>query len=225
MASYNVNPSPGGGSGVFGSVPGPISLPQPYQDFGQVLPGTQSLQTGGASDVLSELEGQLSPETLASIQNQGAGWGVMSGMPGSGVQRNHNLYQAAMTSMQQQQTGAKNYGGLVGPSSRYLTVAPSTEAEIAETNALNAAAPNPTLSGLTNIASMIGGMGFNYALNNFKQGGTSYQYEGPSDTTGYNEEGMVNPNMLQVSGGVETMPGGFTADDLGNFVENFDPNQ
>lgn len=186
--AYNVNPKPQSGSGPFGSVPGPVSLPQPYQAFGQVFPGTQAIQTKGASDVLNQLDGQLSPETLASIQNEGAAWGVESGMgTGSGVQNNRNLYTAAMDSMNEQNQGAQQYGNLVGNSSKYLTVAPSTEAQIAEFNAVNAAAPNPTLAGLTNIGAHVAGLGFGYGINQLNGG----------QSTGMGANEMTNPTFDQ----------------------------
>jgi len=171
---YNASPQPTSGNGVFGSVPNAVALPQPYQAFGQVFPGTQSNQTAASSDILHELSGQLSPETLASIQNQDAAWGVASGMPGSGVEQNKELLDVANASQAQQQQGASNYKGIVSPSSQYFTVAPSVEAEIAEANAVANAAPNPTLAGLTNIGSHIAGLGLGYAMNNLG-GGNLYQ--------------------------------------------------
>lgn len=190
--AYNANPSPQSGSGPFGSVPGAIPIPQPYQNVGHVFPQLQAVQGASGSDILGELEGQLSPETLQTIQNQGAAFGVNSGMgPGSGVQNHFDLMSAANASQGLQQGGIQNYGRIVGPSAQYLTVAPSVEAQIAEDNAINAAAPNPTLAGLANIGSYIGGLGWSYALNQARGGGTSgvsYGYAG-----GPPPAGEVNP--------------------------------
>lgn len=214
MATYNVNPTPGSGSGAFGSVPGAVALPKPYQNFGQVFPGLQGTSTAASSGVLNELEGQLSPDTLASIQNQGAAWGVASGMPGSGVQHNLELLNAATASQGQQAQGLKNYQSVVSPESRYLTVAPSTEAEIAETNAINAAAPNPTLAGLTNIGSAIAGLGFRYAIGNNNNANPSVTGEpGQSYDTlpGYNADTGVYTNPDTALAGYAENPDAFTS--------------
>lgn len=163
---YNVNPKPQSGSGIFGSVAGPVAIPQPYQNFGQVFPNTQGVTTGVSNEIVDELSGKLDPSTLAQIQNEGAAFGIQSGMPGSGLVNNFDLNAVEQASTAQQQQGQKNYQSTIGPESRYLTVAPSTAAEIAETNAINSALPNPTAAGLANIGSKIAGMGFGYSLNN-----------------------------------------------------------
>lgn len=156
---------------MFGAVPGPISIGQPYQAFGKTFPNTQGITTGVSNEIVDELSGKLDPSTLAQIQNEGAAFGIQSGMPGSGLVNNFDLNQVAQTSMAQQNQGAQNYQSTIGPESRYLTVAPSTAAEIAETNAISSALPNPTAAGLANIGSKIAGMGFGYSLNNLANSG------------------------------------------------------
>jgi hypothetical protein len=205
-AVYPINPRPQSGSGVFGAVPGPISLPQPFQAFGKALPNTPAIAGGASSDIVNELSGQLSPDTLATIQNNGAAWGVDEGIPGSGLQQNYDLNAAAQASMAQQQQGQKNYQATVGPTSRYLTVAPSTEAELAQINAINAASPNPTQAGLVNIGSHIAGLGFGYALNDLTggSGGSSVSY---SDfPTNPSTDMNFDPNAGGAAEGV-TVPG------------------
>lgn len=170
---YNFNPGTQSGSGVFGSVPGIIAAPQPYEAFGKIFPNTQGITTGVSNEIVDELSGKLDPSTLAQIQNEGAAFGIASGMPGSGLVDNFDLNAVAHASMAEQQQGQKNYQSTIGPESRYLTVSPSTGAEIAETNAINSALPNPTAAGLANIGSKIAGMGFGYSLNNLGGQGSS----------------------------------------------------
>jgi hypothetical protein len=184
IPGYQVNPGATSGSGLFGSVPGPISLPQPLQNVSAAFPGTAGATAGTSADILQELSGKLSPDTLASIQNQGAAFGIQIGMPGSGLEQNYDLNAAAQASMGLQKQGASNYNSTVSPESRYLTVAPSTAAELAMVNATNAAAPNPTAAGLTNIGSYIGGLGFTYALNNMNGGGSG-GYGNSPDSVSY----------------------------------------
>jgi hypothetical protein len=188
-APFTINPRTQPGSGVFGSVPGPVGLPQPYNDVGKVLPGLQPVAGGVSNDVLSELSGQLSPETLASIKDQGAAFGIQSGMPGSGVVNNYDLALAGQTSMAQQQQGQTAYGSVVGPESRYLTVSPSTEVELAEVNALNAAKGNPTETGLSNIGAYIGGLGFSYAIGG---GGSGVGASGGAGGVSYDNPELSN---------------------------------
>lgn len=181
--AFNVNPSPGSGSGVFGSVPGPISLPNPYQDVGKVYPALPQTQNAVSSDILKELQGNLSPDTLATIQNQGAAWGVSMGMPGSGVNQSYDLESVAQASQAQQAQGAKAYQQTVPNTSQYLTVNPNTEAEIAMTNSINQAKPNPTEAGLAGIGSQIAGLGWGYAMNNGAGGNGTTDSQGNSIET------------------------------------------
>ena len=149
--SYNANPSPQGGTSAFGMVPGNIPLPNPAADLGNQypnLPGTNSAVSG---DILSKLGGQLSPATIQQLQNASATYGVQNGMPGSNaipgsLPYSMNLESLGLNSEAQQQQGIQDYNSTIPTVSGTQTVAPALQANIAETNALNAAAPNPAAS-------------------------------------------------------------------------------
>jgi hypothetical protein len=189
-------PTPTSGTGIFGQVPGALPTPNPFASVAAAFPATQQAQQQGASNILSELEGQLSPQTLATIQNQGAAWGVQSGMPGSGVQTNWDLAKAAQVSQGEQQTGLQQYNSMAGNSSQYLTVNPALESDIQQINAIDAASPNPAEAGMINMLSEIAGMGWGYSMN--KPGaGTQQNQTVPAASVG----GGVDTSMYGESAG------------------------
>ena len=181
---YNVTPQPQSGSGVFGAVPGAVALPQPFQSLSGVFP---SLSTGNASasgDVLNNLQGQLSPDTLNQLKTTAAESAFSQGMaPGSGFGTNEFLDSVANTSQQEQAAGESQYNSLVPPVFQTETVAPSLEAELAEFNASNAASPNPTMAGLANLFGNLAGFGAG--------GGLS----GLSSLFGGNEDPALNQSL------------------------------
>lgn len=77
------------------------------------------------------------------LQDQGAAWGVGSGMPGSGLSANRSLRNLGLTSEQQVQQGIQNYNSTIPTVSRTQTVDPSLQYQIANRNATMAAAPVP----------------------------------------------------------------------------------
>src|SRR5207244_9608862 len=85
---FNLNPTPGFGMCAFGAVPGQLSLPNPFADISSVFPNLGGINKQASSNILSKLRGQLSPETQAALQDASARFGISSGMPGSGLQRN-----------------------------------------------------------------------------------------------------------------------------------------
>lgn len=143
QSGYNVTPSPYGYSGTFGGVPGVIGVPNPYQDLSGVYPNLSGTNAAASTALLSELEGQVSPETQALIQDKSAAFGVSSGMPLSGLSRNQFARNLGLTSEQLQQQGIAQYGSLIPSVSGTQTVNPALQAEIASRNATNLAAPIP----------------------------------------------------------------------------------
>lgn len=123
---FTLYPQPHTGQGAFGLVPGPLGVPGPYGDIDPAL-------VSGA--VSSHLEGVLSPEEQAAIQDAGARFGVTSGMPGSGLARNRTVRDIGLATGQRQAQGLSEYNALV-PGAAFKN-------EIASQNALNAAAPDP----------------------------------------------------------------------------------
>lgn len=143
MAAFNINPAPQYGSGAYGSVPGPIGVPNPAANLGAQIPNLGSLNSTASGDILSQLQGTLSPGTVNALHNAAATMGVTSGMPGSGLSWNSLYGNIAGASEAQQQRGLQDYSSFIPTVSGTQTVSPNLQAEIAGTNASNAAAPNP----------------------------------------------------------------------------------
>ena len=141
--AYNLNPQPQAGSGIYGSVPGSLSLPNPAGDLGANIPGLSTLNKTASSDILSNLEGKLSPATENALQNASATYGAASGMPGSGLSWNSLYGNIAGASTAEQQLGLQELNPFVSNTSGTQTVAPGLQTQIAGTNASNAASPNP----------------------------------------------------------------------------------
>jgi hypothetical protein len=160
LANYNINPAPQFGSGAAaGAVPGPLGLPPSiYSQVGGVLPNLPTL-TGQAGQVVgSELAGQLPSGTIGAIQDAAASFGVQSGMPGSGFQKNYGLESLGLSALQLQQTGLKDYQNiLAGLGSTQLS--PNLINDIALQNAIMAAAPDPTAAAGTMEKLAAGGGG------------------------------------------------------------------
>lgn len=154
LGLYNEAPSWSGAIRGAGSVPAPVSYPNPAANLAAVYPNL-SASTGQASaDVMSELQGQLSPETLANLQRASAQWGVGAGIPGSGAQIQKNLLSNVQTTQQLQQQGLGDFLRTTQGVSNTQTLPPSLQYEIADRNAAYAAAPDPnqTAKELTGLA-------------------------------------------------------------------------
>jgi hypothetical protein len=143
-SGYNISPAPTAYNSTFGGIPGNIGLPNPFQDLSSVLPGVGDLNRLASSDVMSELKGQLSPETEALLQDKGAQFGVSSGMPGSQFSRFRTLRDLGRTSEDVQGLGLSNLSRLLQTISGTETVNPALQAEIASRNATFNAAPVPS---------------------------------------------------------------------------------
>jgi len=148
LSDYNINPSPWSGSGAYGTVPGSIGLPNPYADLSNVFPVQGEANKLAGSNLISQLGGRLSPETLANLQNASATYAGKSGMPGTNavpgtLANQHNLLSNVLTSQQLEQQGLQNYNSLIPTISGTQTVNPALQTEIASRNALYNAAPNP----------------------------------------------------------------------------------
>ncbi len=143
MAVATQNPSPQGGSGIFGSVPGMIQNPTSiYDQLKQNVPNYGALTTSATTGIGSELNGQLSPQTLNNIQNSAAAKGVAGGVPGSQFQQNNELANIGQTTENLQHQGLTDYNQFSGTAGQQQ-LAPELQYEVASQNALDAAAPNP----------------------------------------------------------------------------------
>jgi len=173
-----VGSGPGGGSSMYGShspfgtVPGPIAVPpNTFSQVSGAIPNFASL-TKGTSDVIgSELSGQVSDATMKALENAAATYGVASGMPGSGLQKNSLFANIAGFSEAQQRKGLEDYLGTTSALSRTMTD-PGLAADIASRNANLAAAPDPDLAHQQEVADW---------LAKFK---LAQQYSGPGGGTG-----------------------------------------
>lgn len=140
---FNLNPAPRGGNGPFGLVPGALGLPDPHGDLAKVIPGLDDLNRTTSGDILSQLKGELSPETVAALTNMAAERGVGSGMPGAQTWAHLLLGNVAGAMEGLRNQGVQNYNSFLPTVSRTQTVNPELQADIANQNAVNAAAPDP----------------------------------------------------------------------------------
>jgi len=145
---FNYTPAPTTGRGAFGAVPGAIGVPSPAKDLAAEIPGLKQLNQEAAGNILTQLRGQLSPDTVNMIQDAAASWGVGAGVPGSGLQVNRGLRDVGQASEALQQQGQQNYGALTSAVSNTQTASPELQANVAIQNALNAAAPDPSAAAL-----------------------------------------------------------------------------
>jgi hypothetical protein len=141
--SYSATPAPQGGQGAYGRVPGDVAVPPSlWQQATSAIPGLGGLTGQASQNIMNELQGQLSPETIKMIQDHAASFGVASGMPGSGLEINTGLRSLGLTSEQLQQQGLQNYlstiQGVGG-----LQQNPALMAQIATQNAVWNSAPDP----------------------------------------------------------------------------------
>src|SRR5882672_3304210 len=136
-----------GNSNVFGS-----RVEQLPQITGPTLnaayPNLTGTNAGLSSALLSELSGQLSPQTQAAIADAAASFGVSSGMPGSGLVMNRYPRDIGLASEEPMHQGIGDYSSVIPSISGTQTVAPGQaaglNAEIGAMNATNSAAPDPT---------------------------------------------------------------------------------
>lgn len=141
---YNINPAPQPGQGPFGTVPGPVGLPDPYSDLSRALPILPGLNSQVGNNLINQLQGRLSPETQQAIQDASARFGVGSGMPGSGLMRSRTARDLGLSTEALQQQGMQNYNQTIPTISRTQTVDPNTQIGLAQWNAINRSAPDPT---------------------------------------------------------------------------------
>jgi hypothetical protein len=80
-ASFNINPVSQGGTGTFGQIPGNLTLPPVAADLDAQVPGLSDLNKTSSSDIMSNLDGTLSPGTQTALDNAAATYGETCGMP------------------------------------------------------------------------------------------------------------------------------------------------
>lgn len=138
------------GAAVFGQrVP---SIPQVGgPSLSSVFPNLSGANAAASGALASELTGQLSPQTIAAINDAAASYGVTSGMPGSGLAQNLFPRSIGLATEQLQHQGIGDYSSLIPSVSGTQTVSPAQaaplNAEIQAMNATNASAPDPAAAG------------------------------------------------------------------------------
>ena len=145
---YPAIPGPQSGSGLFGGVPGPVAMPQPYNDLAAQYPNLSASNSALSQDTLSQLSGELSPGTITALNQAQQRFGV-------GGTINESPLSLGETDQSLEASGLGQYNALIPGISRTQTVDPATQAMIEEENAINAAAPDPTA---VQIEDMVGGL-------------------------------------------------------------------
>lgn len=143
MAYYPYSNSP------FGTQVGQVPTPNPYADLSKIYPNLANTNTATSQAILSKLRGELSPETIAALQDNAARFGVESGMPGSNavpgsLAFNRNQRDLGRTVEDVQTQGVQLYNQTLPTVAQTQTVNPELQASINYQNAVSAAAPNPT---------------------------------------------------------------------------------
>lgn len=146
-SSFNLNPAPTSGQGAFGAVPGQLGLPNStYSQLTQNIPGFSGLNSATVNSIGSQLSGNLSQGTQNLLQDKAAAFGVSAGVPGgtpgNTLTTQNLLNNLGLTSEQLNQQGVANYNqfsNLLGQQQ----ISPELQSNIAETNSINAAAPDP----------------------------------------------------------------------------------
>ena len=159
-------------------VPGAISAPNPYADLSKVYPNLGGANQQISQNVINELRGELSPETLNAIQNSAAAFGVTSGMPGSGLAVNRGARDLGLSVEQLQGKGLQDYLAAITGISGTQTVRPELQTEIATQNAIWNAAPDPSAG----TAEQLKLMGQQYELQN--PSSPSYTFSRPAGAGG-----------------------------------------
>lgn len=225
LANYNINPGYQSGQGAYGQVPGPIGIPpSTYQQATTTLPGLGQAGTLATNSILSELQGDISPQALRNIQDAAAQFGVSSGMPGSNAMANTLASNKALlgnyrTTEQLQQQGLQNYANILGAVGQQQTN-PALAAEIAAHNAQLGAAPNPQAAAQQQLANYFASLAATRGLGLRGAGaGPGYSPAGgtgvyaPQQSAlgfGFNTFGQQVPTPQPYTGGY----GGFAPDTL-----------
>lgn len=141
--SYGGTSAPSFNSAAYGGRPAPTAIPKSLWEEGAAAnPGLYALNDSSNALVKNQLAGVLSPETLNSIRDNSATFGVTSGMPGAGLAGYRGLRDIGRNVQDLQNQGFQNYmGALKTTASQQLD--PSLVANIEMHNADLAAAPDP----------------------------------------------------------------------------------
>jgi hypothetical protein len=157
---------------------------------------------------MSELQGEIDPQTIRNLQDASARYGLQSGMPGSnaipGTLVNYqNLLGNVQTSQALEQQGLQNLQGLLGQvGSQQLN--PALLSQLSQANAQLLAAPDPAQAAqlqmqlyqnaLSNARGPAGGTGYQSIIS--PSGGTGVPF-----VPGFGAGGVQNPTTPGTFGG------------------------
>jgi len=151
--AFSLNPTPTEGGGTtFGQVPGALGIPPSVWEQEQNIPGMPAAVTSNMGNINSELAGTLSPTTTENLENSAAARGLTLGQGGNTGLVNESLLKTlGLTQEELQQAGATNLNQFLSTSGGMQT-SQDLAATIADSNAKNAAAANPTLAAWEAVA-------------------------------------------------------------------------
>jgi len=140
---WELQPGAHPGAGPYGLVPGSIGLPPVAKQLAGLFPNLQPANDKVSANVMASLRGELSPETIAAIQDEAARFGVSSGVPLSDFSGSRGLRNLGLSVEGTQRQGLKDYLAAITGIRDTQMVNPALQSEIADRNARFAAAPDP----------------------------------------------------------------------------------
>lgn len=141
---FNLSPAPVTNSTTFGQNVGQLTAPPSiWEQLTKNLPNFSALTSTGTGDILNQLKGILSPETQSNIGNYAASRGVDLGQPNSPISNLIGMNVTGTTTEGLQNQGLQNLNNIFSTTGS-LQQNPALLSNIQETNAVNAAAPDPT---------------------------------------------------------------------------------
>jgi len=144
-------------SNVSSQLSNPTGPNTAYSQFAGIYPNLSQNINQIGSNITSELAGQLPTDVTGQIKDQGAAWGLQTGMPGSGAADNYTLESLGLTSLGEQQQGLSQYLNFAPATQGMFTDTPGATTDILAGLDMNAAAPNPAAAGLEQYLSGLGG--------------------------------------------------------------------
>lgn len=124
-------------------MPGAIAAPDPFGNLAALYPNLSGANSQISQNIMNELSGQLSPETISNIRNSAASFGVSSGMPLSDFSGHQGLANLGLTTEKLQGQGLQDYLNSITGISKTQTLDPALQTEVATQNAVWNAAPDP----------------------------------------------------------------------------------
>jgi len=194
--NFLLGAQPGAGSNAYGYQVGQVGAPPSiWEQLSQNLPGFSDLTSTGTSGIMDELKGVLSPSTTMNLANTAASRGVQLGQPNSPLSSMINLNLLGTTSENLKSKGLSDLNSFLSTTGQ-MQQSPQLLSQIAEQNAINAAAPNPEEAAQQQIATYRQMMQEMMSQANPASGAPSfYQPATPSGGGNYSQFPMFNPNM------------------------------